>query len=148
MTDLELFFAENVEVEENVKYVASKRYKDKNGNPIEWEIRALSADENNAIKKQCIVKKQIPGKRGQFNTEFDNIKYISLLCENSIVVPNLKNAELQDSWSKKSGYSIMNGGDLLKVMLNSGEYDLLSQKVQEVNGYIDDINEDIEEAKN
>ena len=42
----------------------------------------------------------------------------------------------------------MNGSDLLKVMLNSGEYDMLSQKVQEVNGYLDDINEDIEEAKN
>lgn len=148
MSSLELFFAENVAVEENVKYVASKRYKNKDGNPIEWEIRALSADENDSIKKQCIVRKPVPGKRGQYNNEFDNIKYISLLCENSIVLPDLKNAALQDSWSKKAGYPIMNGGDLLRVMLNSGEYDLLSQKVQEVNGYLDDINESIEEAKN
>ena len=145
---LDLFFAENVELEENVKFVASKRFKDKKGNPIEWEIKALSADENDAIKKQCITRKQVPGKRGQFTNEFDNIKYISLLCVNSIVVPDLNNAALQDSWSKKAGFPIMNGGDLLKVMLKSGEYDMLSQKIQEVNGYNDDINEDIEEAKN
>ena len=147
MANLDLFFADNVELDENVKYVASKRYKDKNGNPLEWELKALSADENDAIKKQCMVRKQVPGKRGQFTTEFDNIKYISLLCVNSVVFPDLNNAALQDSWSKKTGLSIMNGSDLLKVMLKSGEYDLLSQKVQEVNGY-SDINEDIEEAKN
>ena len=148
MTDLKLFFAENAELEENVKYVASKKFKGKDGQPLEWEIKALSADENDAIKKQCIARKQIPGKRGQYTNEFDNIKYISLLCVNSIVSPDLNNAELQDSWSKKVGYQIMNGSDLLKVMLNSGEYDMLSNKVQEVNGYLDDINEDIEEAKN
>lgn len=148
MTDLKLFFAENVELEENVKYVASKKFKGKDGEPLEWEIKALSADENDAIKKQCITRKQVPGKRGQYTNEFDNIKYISLLCVNSIVSPDLNNAELQDSWSNKVGYPIMNGSDLLKVMLNSGEYDMLSNKVQEVNGYLDDINEDIEEAKN
>jgi hypothetical protein len=148
MQNLELFFAENVELEENVQYVVSNRFKDKDGNPIPWEIRALSADENNALKKQCVVRKQVPGKRGQYTNEFDNLKYISLLCVNSIVSPDLNNAKLQDSWSKKVGYQIMNGGDLLNVMLLSGEYDLLSQKVQEVNGYDDDINEDIEEAKN
>ena len=148
MTNLELFFAENVELEENEKYVASKKFKGKDGKPLEWEIKALSADENDAIKKQCITRKQVPGKRGQFTNDFDNIKYISLLCVNSIVSPDLNNAKLQDSWSKKVGYPIMNGSDLLKVMLNSGEYDMLSQKVQEVNGYLDDINEDIEEAKN
>ena len=142
MANLELFFAENVQLEENVKYVASKRFKDAKGNPLEWEIKALSADENDAIKKQCITRKPVPGKRGQYNNEFDNIKYISLLCVNSIVFPDLNNAALQDSWK------VMNGSDLLKVMLNSGEYDMLSQKVQEVNGYMDDINEDIEEAKN
>lgn len=148
MTDLELFFAENVATEENVQYVASNRFKDKNGNPIPWELRALSADENNAIKKQCITRKPVVGKKGQYTNEFDNLKYISLLCVSSIVTPNLNDAKLQDSWSKKAGYPIMNGIDLLNTMLLSGEYDLLSQKVQEVNGYADDINEDIEEAKN
>ena len=148
MTNLELFFAENVALEENEKYVASKRFKDAKGKFLEWEIKALTADENDAIKKECVIRKPIPGKRGQYTNEFDNIKYISLLCVNSIVSPDLNNTELQDSWSKKAGYSIMNGSDLLKVMLNSGEYDMLSQKVQEVNGYLDDINEGIEEAKN
>lgn len=146
--DLNLFFAENVALEENEKYVASNRFKDKDGNPVEWEIRALSADENNELKKQCVIKKQVPGKRGQYTTEFDNIKYIGLLCVNSVVTPDLNNAKLQDSWSKIAGYQIMNGEDLLRVMLKSGEYDLLSEKVQEVNGYMGDINEDIEEAKN
>ena len=145
--DLELFFAENVADEENVKYVASERFKDKNGKPIPWELRALSAEENNAIKEQCITRKQVPGKRGQYTNEFDNIKYISLLCVNSIVSPDLRNAKLQDNWSKKAGHPIMNEIDLLNTMLKSGEYDLLSAKVQEVNGYVDP-NEDIEEAKN
>ena len=36
-----------------VEYVASTRIKDKDGNPEKWKLRTITADENDAIRKQC-----------------------------------------------------------------------------------------------
>ena len=35
-----------------VEYVASTRIKDKDGNPEKWKLRTITADENDAIRKQ------------------------------------------------------------------------------------------------
>lgn len=58
--------AGNVEQVENKKIVISKRFKDENGNPLEWEIRAITAEENEAIQKKDMVNVPIPGQRNQF----------------------------------------------------------------------------------
>lgn len=49
---LSAFFKENEIAKEPVKYVASKRFVDANGDPIEWELRALTNDEiRNGVRK-------------------------------------------------------------------------------------------------
>ena len=60
----------------------------------------------------------------------------------SVVYPNLKDAELQDS------YQVMNEKDLLAAMLEGGEYQRLSAKCQEVNGLRDNVNDLKMHAKN
>ena len=49
MNDLSLFFADKAQEEESTFYVATKRFKDKDGNPVPWEIRAISTEADEAL---------------------------------------------------------------------------------------------------
>lgn len=64
---LSAFMADAVEKVENVLYPASTRIKDpETGEPMMWEICAISASENAQIRKSCM--KTIPapgGRKGQ-----------------------------------------------------------------------------------
>ena len=44
--------------EQNKKIAVSKRFLDETGKPIEWEVRVLTAEEECAIRKGCMVKQQ------------------------------------------------------------------------------------------
>ena len=141
MSNFTAFMAGNANNVENVKYVASKRFVE-NKKPIEWELKAIGSDLDEAIRKECTKKVPINGKRGQYTQETDTDKYIAKMCVNCIVYPNLNDAELQDS------YGVMGAEELLKKMLLPGEYTELKAKVMEVNGYDMSMEELVDEAKN
>ena len=142
MSDFSIFMAGNVTTDETVKYVATKRIKDKDGKPAEWELKAVGSDVDEAIRKECTKKIPIAGKRGQYTQDTDTDKYMGKLCVASTVYPNLNNAELQDSYGVKSA------DDLLKKMLLPGEYTEYKTKVMEVNGYDMSMEDLVDEAKN
>lgn len=141
MSDFSIFMAGKAEQNENVKYVASKRFTD-NGKPVEWEIKPIDSDLDEAIRKDCTKKVPIVGKRGQYTQETDTDKYIGKMCVACTVYPDLNNAELQDS------YGVKCADDLLKKMLLPGEYTEYKTKVMEVNGYDMSMDDLVEEAKN
>lgn len=141
MSDFAAFMAGNAGSVENVKFVASKRFKVKN-KPIEWEIKAIDSDLDDAIRKECTKRVPIAGKRGQYNQETDTDKYLAKVCVASTVYPNLNDVELQDSYGVKSGE------ELLKKMLIPGEYTEYKAKVMEVNGYDMSMDDLVDEAKN
>lgn len=141
MSDFSMFMAGNAEKDEVVKYVASNRFKNK-GKAVAWELKAVSSDLDETIRKECTKKVPVPGKRGQYNQETDTDKYIGKLCVASTVFPNLNDAELQDSYGVKSADA------LLKAMLKPGEYTEYKAKVMEVNGYDMSMEELVDEAKN
>lgn len=142
MSGLSAFLKQNALKPESVKYVVSKRFVDEKGNPIEWEIRAITAEEDEAIRKACIKRVPIPGKKGQYTYETDTNLYLAKLAAASVVYPDLNDAQLQDS------YGVLGAENLLKAMLTPGEYAELIQKVQEVNGYDLSFEELVDEAKN
>ena len=114
----------------NVFYVVSPRFKDDNG-PIEWELKPQTAKEA-----------QVLGKKYVKNGELDEVAYTNALICRSVVYPNLNDSDLQKS------YGVVGETDLLTTMLKPGEYANLRTKVLEINGLLNDINSDIEEAKN
>lgn len=141
MSDFKVFMAGNAIVDENVKYVASKRFVEK-GKPVEWELRAIDSDLDEAIRKECTKRVPIAGKRGQYNQETDTDKYIGRMCVACTVYPDLNDVELQQS------YGVMDGLSLLKKLLKPGEYTEYKAKVMEINGYDMSMEELVEEAKN
>lgn len=142
MGNLSAFLAENAIKIENVKYVASKRFIDDDGNPMEWEIGCITSQEDESLRKAYTKRIQIPGKRNQFTTETDYNLYLGKLAAKCTVFPNLNDAELQNS------YGVMGDDALLKAMLTPGEYADYLAKIQEVNGFDTSFDEKVDEAKN
>lgn len=140
---LSAFLAQNAAKIENVKFIASERFTDENGNPIEWEIRAITSKEDKQLKAKCTQVVSYRTKYGQDKRkETDNTKYLSALAVACTVYPNLNDAELQDS------YGVMGAEALLETMLSPGEYTDYIIKVQEVCGFDTDVVELVDEAKN
>jgi len=141
MSNLSMFFAGNAVQEENLKFVVSKRFVD-NGEPVEWELMCIDSVEEESLRKDCIKRVQAPGKRGQYIQETDVTLYMSRLAVRCTVFPNLNDVELQNS------YGVMGAEALLKKMLKPGEYAEYLARVQEVNGFDQSMEEEVEEAKN
>lgn len=140
MSDLSAFYAQNAVTEEVEAFVVSDRFKDKEGNPIPWNLRSISASEDEECRKAAT--RRVKAKGSQSTVETNSDEYLAKMAVSCVVHPNLKDAELQSS------YGVLGAENLLRKMLLSGEYIGLIQKVQEINGFDRDINELVEEVKN
>ena len=139
MSGLNAFLSQNAIKAENEKHIISERFVDEKGNPIPWEIRALTAEEEEALRKSCT--KTIRDK-GIVTRETNYEEYIAKMVVECVVFPNLKDNELQES------YGVLGADKLVRKMLYSGEYTLLQDKVQKVNGFDKAMDELVEEVKN
>lgn len=141
MSKYTAFMAGAVEKIENKKVVVSNRFKDEKGKPIPFEIKALSADENDELQRRCMISIPVPGQRGQYTRELDQIKYTAMLLTESVVYPDLNEAELQDS------YGVRGAESLLRKMLYTGEYNVLAQEVMALSK-VEGLADLVAEAKN
>ncbi|MGL4790492.1 MAG: phage tail assembly chaperone [Anaerotignaceae bacterium] len=126
--------------EEVVYFVASERFVDGDGKPIEWELKPISSRVDEEIRKECTTKVQI--KKNRRVNELDAERYMCRMVVESVVAPNLHAKELLD------GYGVMSATELIKVMLKPGEYATLTEKVSEINGFDVSMEELVDQAKN
>lgn len=142
MNGLKAFLAENAVKAENKKVVVSKRFLDEKGHPMEWEVKAISSEYDEALRKNCTKQVPVTGKKGQYTRETDIELYLSKLAVTCTVYPDLHNKELQDS------YGVMGAEKLLKTMLLPGEYSTYLETLQKINGFDETISDLMEEVKN
>ncbi len=142
MSELRAFLKQNKIKKENMKFAASKNFVDENGNTILWEIKAISAAQDNALRDSCIKNKKVPGKKNTYLPELDFAEYSAKLAAMCTVFPNLKDVELQNS------YGVMGEDKLLLEMLDAGEYNAYCDKITEINGFQQSAEEMIEYVKN
>lgn len=131
MGGLSAFFAQNARRNEVCEIVVSERFVDDQGRPVPWKIRCMTEAENERIKRDCPK-----DKRGYPDAD----SYAARLIVASVVYPDLKDTELQQS------YGVVGADALLREMLLPGEYARLAQKVQEINGF--DVAELVDRVKN
>ncbi|HWP51797.1 MAG TPA: hypothetical protein VN626_08890 [Clostridia bacterium] len=96
---------------ENLKFILSDAFCDDNSQPIEWELRELSAQEMLEIQRLCEG-------RGMQETSL-------ALAAESLVTPNIHDAELLAGLSKREGRTILNPVEALRVMLSGSELSML-----------------------
>lgn len=142
MSNLQAFFAQNVEKVGLEEHVVSERFKDEKGNPIPWKFGAIDGEVDTANRKASTTRKPVPGKKGLYMPETDTDLYLLKNAVSTIKFPDLNNAELQSS------YGVMGAEALLQKMLLPGEFTKVKQIVQEVNGFDVGMDELVEEAKN
>lgn len=142
-TSIELFLdAVPVEVE-NITFPASKRWKDKDGNPIMWEMRMITQDEFEAIRKEAMKEYRLKYGNGKVDVGVIGNIITEKCAVASTVVPDLNNAQLQD---KMGVYS---AEDLLKKMLCvPGEYQAYIEKAYNLANNIEEYEKAVVEAKN
>ena len=128
MGNLTAFLAQNAKQVENVRLVVSDRFTDEDGKPLEWEVRCISSREDETLRRDCQYRVQVPGKRGSFRQEFDNVLYLAKLAAACTVYPNLNDAELQDSYGTKCAE------ELISAMLTPGEYTNYTEKLFDICG--------------
>lgn len=136
MSNLSAFLKQNKKEIINEKFVASKRFMDENGNPIEWEIKPISSKRADTIREECTIQK---GK----NFKVDSTKFNKLIAVECTVFPDLNDKDLQDS------YGVMGAEQLIQELLDvDGEYQGYINKILEVCGYTKSEQELVDEAKN
>ena len=121
---------------ENKEVLVSERFKE-NGKPLPFVIRPITQDENGELLKKY---RKVDKKTG--NETFNRVAYNHALTALAVVEPDLNNAELQKAWG------VLGPEKLLAKMLYVGEFANLLEAVQELSGLDQDVNDDIEEAKN
>jgi len=142
MSNLQAFFAQNIEKVGIEEHVVSKRFKDENGKPIPWQFGAIDGEQDTANRKACTKRMPVPGKKGMFMPETDFDQYTLKNAVSTIKFPNLHDAELQKS------YGVNGAENLLQKMLLPGELTEVKKITQEVNGFNIGMDELVEEAKN
>lgn len=121
---------------ENFEIVVSDRFVDEDGNPLAWTFRLLSAKEIDDLKNAAIVKKN------KSLLKVDTKKLIVDTISETIIYPNLKSEELQNA------YGAMNISELLDKMLEGREYERFTDKLMKAQGFMDDPDVIIGDAKN
>lgn len=126
MRELSDFLAEHEKLPENKKVVISHRFLDGEGNPYEWELRAMKEGEYRKMKETV-------GKKEDF---------FAVFLSSCVVFPDLKDQGLL------SNYGVETPTQLLQEMLTIGEYARLRKEVQDCNNFEQRRREQKEEAKN
>ena len=143
MSKFAKFMKANKAVKENGFYPATKSLCDENGNPLEWEFKPITSKENEEIRESCTIEVPITGKPNMFRQKVKTSLYIQRMIAASVVVPDLFDSELQDS------YGVKTPEDLLMAMVDDpGEYNDLAAFVQKFQGFNVSFEDKVNEAKN
>ena len=140
-TEYTMFMKGNAVSPSNVKVTVSDRFLDKDGKPVEWEIKPITAAMNEALREKNTTMAPV-GKKGISMPRTDVKNYLADLAITSTVFPNLNDQALQDS------YGVMGARELLRTMLIAGEYEDYIEKVQLANGYDLSLADEAEKVKN
>ena len=130
MSKFAKFMKANKAVKENGFYPATKSLCDEKGNPIEWEFKHISSKENEEIRENCTIDIPVTGKPNMYRPKLKSSLYIQRMIAASVVVPDLFDSELQDS------YGVKTPEDLLMAMVDDpGEYNELAAFDEKFQGF-------------
>ena len=132
MTSIKSFLKKNKKKTENIKLKLESFDE-------HIELRIISGREYDAIQDKCYVNK--PGRKGRQERVLDMSKFNNLLCSASVVVPDLQNAELQES------YGVRGEQDLYGEMFTCADHLKILEAISNASG-LDNFDDLVDEAKN
>lgn len=143
MSKFSRFMKENKVAKANQNYAPTTTLKDENGKPLEWEFRQISSKENEALRDACTIEVQVTGKPNLFRPKLNTSQYLAKMIVAATVVPDLYDAELQDSYGVKTPEEL-----LYALVDNAGEYQEFTVWMQKYQGFTKSFEEKVDDAKN
>ena len=141
MSKFSLFMKANKEKKPNEKYAPTRSLKDEHGEPLKWEFRRITSKENEELRDSCTYDVQITGKPNQYRPRVNTRKYIAKMITAATVYPDLRDAELQDS------YGVVTPEELLYAMVDdAGEYTNFTAWMQKFQGFSEGLADKIGRA--
>lgn len=128
-------FMKGEEKKKTKNIIVSDRFSDEEGNLVPVTIQTLSTSE----LKYCRNQAKIEDENG--SSALDSDIFEMELLKKSIIFPDLRSTELQDS------YGVMGEDDLITEMFTAGEYTYLTNEIQKFNGF-NGYNVKVEKVKN
>lgn len=122
-----------------VEIPVSDRFCGEDGKPINWRLKVLSAKEMQKLTAECTTRII---RDGHTVTERDEDTMNTRLLEECVLYPNLKDAELQNS------YGAAGARELAETMLTPGEYGKLMQAISQAQGVDMGLADQIKKLKN
>lgn len=115
------FFGRNAEKIPEKEVVISNRFKDADGNPIKWRIRAINAATHQKLRSEALDMNV--GNDKKVNVKFNSARRNLGTVAASVVYPDLMDAGLQDY------YGVSTPSALIGVMLLDDEFERLQDAV-------------------
>ena len=143
MSQFTKFMKTNKKVRENGFYAPTKSLCDEDGKPLEWEFRHITSGENESIREECTIEVQVKGKPNLYRPRVQTGKYIRKMIVESVVVPDLLDRELQNSYGGERAEDL-----LLAMVDDPGENNDLAAFVQKFQGFDTSFEDKVNEAKN
>ncbi len=116
--------------------IVAERFKDSEGNPLKFRIKAVPAEEFTAMQKKYTK----ISKKGK--TDFDNAGFNMEIILDYTVEPDFRNADA----IKKAGCLVPK--QFVNKVLKAGEVTELVKQISALSGFEDDVEDLKEEAKN
>lgn len=143
MSKFSKFMKANKIEKKNEMHAVTKSLCDEKGEPLEWEFRHIPSKEDEKLREKYTIEVPVTGKPNVFRPKLQSAKYIKEMITASVVMPDLLDAELQDS------YGVKTAEDLVMEMVDDpGEYNDLVSFVQKFQGFNVSFDEKVDEAKN
>lgn len=137
MKDISVFFKDKNVKNEIRKVKISDRFKDKDGNVVEFEIQPLNPVLYTKLKDNNT--KITIAKDGNGYPKMDTVAITKELLSKCVIYPNLNDTELQNS------YGVMGALDLATELLTTVEFNTLVEFLWKIHGESKELT--IEEVK-
>ena len=108
------------------RWLSPNRFKDEDGNPVEWELKALDAGTQQKIRAESMEMDAFGSGNNdaKIKMNFNSAKANILSAVKAVVFPDLLNAELQNS------YGVRTPEELIGKMLLPDEFDRLIDEIK------------------
>ncbi len=90
---------------ENLKFVLSNAFLDDSGNPLEWELRQLTAAEGAELARE----------------NANSLRTLTTMVARSLVRPDLHNAEFLRALSQQRGRTFLDAAEALTALVTDSE---------------------------
>lgn len=121
--------------------VVTTRYRDEKGNVVKFKFRPIPTERIQELQEEC--KEPVMKKGKKIDEKLNTKRFGARLGIETTVYPDFKDKTLLDS------YKVVDPVDLVPQILSvGGEYAAWIEIVQRANGFDEDFNELVDEAKN